>query len=99
MRDMKIEEMSVDQIIGHLNMMFDWKRRPHEGKFLQTLFDKVKEQEGVIKELQTEKDRSAEPKETGIANMLECGACGASVMREEGYRFRHCPWCGVKIQW
>ena len=49
MRDMKIEEMSVDQIIGHLNMMFDWKRRPHEGRFLQTLFDKVKEQEEQIK--------------------------------------------------
>lgn len=48
---------------------------------------------------ETAESRSAKPVESEIAGVLECGACGASVKREEGYRFRHCPWCGVKIDW
>lgn len=37
--------------------------------------------------------------ESSIPGVLLCGACKCSVMREEGYRFRHCPWCGKKVKW
>ena len=40
-----------------------------------------------------------EPKESNIPGVLECGSCGSSVMRETGYRYRYCPWCGRRIQW
>jgi hypothetical protein len=42
---------------------------------------------------------AVEPVESGIPGVLLCGACKCSVMREEGYRFRHCPWCGKKVKW
>jgi hypothetical protein len=34
-------------------MLFDWKRRPHEGKFLQAAFDKLKEQESTLNRLRS----------------------------------------------
>jgi uncharacterized CHY-type Zn-finger protein len=49
--------------------------------------DLMKEQEAV------------EPVESSIKDVLLCGSCKRSVMREEGYRFRHCPWCGKKVKW
>lgn len=42
---------------------------------------------------------AVEPVESSIPGVLLCGACKSSVMREEGYRFRHCPWCGKKVKW
>lgn len=41
---MDINQMSAKQVIAHLDMMFDWKRRPHEGKFLQRAFDLLERQ-------------------------------------------------------
>lgn len=48
---MNVNEMSASQIIGQLNMMFDWKRRPYEGKLLQRAIELLKEQEKEIKAL------------------------------------------------
>ena len=46
---MNVNEMSASQIIEQLNMMFDWKRRPHEGKFLQRAIELLKEQPDVVR--------------------------------------------------
>lgn len=46
---MDINEMDAKQVIAHLDMMFDWKRRPHEGKFLQRAFDLLNEQEQIVR--------------------------------------------------
>ena len=46
---MNVNEMSATQVIENLNMLFDWKRRPYEGKFLQRALDLLKEQEEQIK--------------------------------------------------
>ena len=40
-----------------------------------------------------------EPIECNIPGVFQCGSCGASVMREIGYRFMHCPWCGQAVKW
>ena len=42
---------------------------------------------------------AVEPVEGSIKDVLLCGKCKSSLMREEGYRFRHCPWCGKKVKW
>lgn len=44
-------------------------------------------------------EEAVEPVESGIPGVLWCGACKCSVMREEGYIFKHCPWCGKKVKW
>lgn len=46
------------------------------------------------------KDQEAvEPEECDIPGEVRCRRCGSSLMRETGYRFRHCPWCGRKVKW
>lgn len=50
---MNVNEMSVTQVIEQLNMMFDWKRRPHEGKLLQRALDLLKEQETTLNRLRS----------------------------------------------
>lgn len=49
---MNVNEMSASQIIGQLNMMFDWKRRPYEGKLLQRAIELLKEQGERIEQLE-----------------------------------------------
>ena len=56
-------------------------------KFISDAITLLKEQESI------------EPEECDIPGELRCGACGSSIMRETGYRFRHCPWCGRKVKW
>ena len=104
MRDMKIEEMSVDQIIGHLNMMFDWKRRPHEGRFLQALFDKVKEQEAVLAHWDDDTGHWIEGDRNGInphtrttgemIDTFRCSWCGFY----QYWKTPFCPNCGAKME-
>ena len=46
---MKIDEMSASQIADQLAFMFDWERRPHEGKFLQRAIDLLKGQSEIVR--------------------------------------------------
>ena len=87
---MKIEEMSVDQIISNLDMLFDWKRRPHEGKFLQAAFDKLKEQQKTISELYDILEDICKDFRQTTGQDDVCGMCmydGCAYKGEE-------DWCG-----
>lgn len=50
---MSPSEMNAEQISGYLSLIFDWDRRPHEGKYLQAALELLKKQDGILRMLRS----------------------------------------------
>jgi len=90
---MNVNEMSASQIIGQLNMMFDWKRRPHEGKFLQRAIELLKEQDETIKKLYKILDDTCKEVREKTEQDYVCGLCqyDGAYKTDTGEWANECP--------